>query len=112
VPNANAGAFIHAMEAVGRHRRRDGAVRWGLFRDPGAPEHYIETFVVASWAEHMRQHERATASDLTTREYAFTFLAPGTGPVVSHFIAAQALNADLAPMPATPVAATEGERNP
>jgi MFS family permease len=111
VPNANARAFVEAMEAVGRHRRRDGAMRWGLFRDPGAPERYIETFVVASWAEHMRQHERATVSDRTTREYAFTFLAPGTGPVVFHFIAANALNPDLATMPATPVATAEGELN-
>jgi MFS family permease len=112
VPNANARAFVQAMEAVGRHRRRDGAMRWGLFRDPAAPEHYIETFVVASWAEHMRQHERATASDETTRAHALTFVAPGTAPVVAHYIAAQALNPDPAAAPATPVAATEGASNP
>jgi hypothetical protein len=46
-----------------------------------------------------------------TRAYAFTFRAPGTGPAVSHFIAAQALNPDLPADPATPVAATEGELN-
>ncbi len=60
----------------------------------------------------MRQHERATASDETTRAHALTFVAPGTAPVVAHYIAAQALNPDPAAAPATPVAATEGASNP
>ena len=29
-------------------RRREGAVRWDLFRDLAEPERYLETFVVPS----------------------------------------------------------------
>ena len=39
-------------------RRREGAVRWDLFRDLADSDRYLETFLVPSWAEHMRQHAR------------------------------------------------------
>jgi hypothetical protein len=51
------------MHRYGRVRRRDGASRWGIFRDVESPEVYLETFQVSSWAEHLRQHERATRAD-------------------------------------------------
>ena len=44
-------------------RRRDGAYRWGIFRDTEVEERYLEMFLVNSWAEHMRQHERQTQAD-------------------------------------------------
>jgi Transmembrane secretion effector len=56
-------AFVQAAHRLGRMRRRDGASRWGLFRDTDAPDVYIESFVVNSWAEHLRQHERQVKAD-------------------------------------------------
>ena len=56
-------AFVQAAHRLGRMRRRDGASRWGLFRDTDAPDLYIESFVVNSWAEHLRQHERPVKAD-------------------------------------------------
>jgi MFS family permease len=56
-------AFLNAMEAYGRIRRRDGASRWGIFRDVEQPDRYVETFIVNSWAEHLRQHDRLTLAD-------------------------------------------------
>ena len=44
-------------------RRRDGARWWGIFRDLEDEHLYVETFLVASWAEHLRQHERFTRAD-------------------------------------------------
>lgn len=55
--------FVAAMYQYGRVRRRDGASRWGIFHDPEAPGRYVETFVVDSWAEHLRQHARQTQAD-------------------------------------------------
>lgn len=55
--------FIETMRQYGRIRRRDGASRWGICRDLEAPDRYIETFVVSSWSEHLRQHDRATRAD-------------------------------------------------
>jgi len=55
--------FVKAMRRYERVRRRDGASRWGLFHDTEAPDRYVETFLVNSWAEHLRQHDRQTVAD-------------------------------------------------
>jgi MFS family permease len=55
--------FIETMNQYGRIRRRDGASRWAICRDLEFPDRYLETFVVSSWAEHLRQHERMTQAD-------------------------------------------------
>ncbi len=62
VPDHDVPAFADAMRLVERHRRRTGAYRWGLFRDLAAPHQFIETFVVESWGEHLRQHRRTTVN--------------------------------------------------
>jgi MFS family permease/quinol monooxygenase YgiN len=56
--------FVAAMQELGRVRRRDGAIAWDLYEDLEDPGRYLETFTVASWSEHMRQHGRRTVSDL------------------------------------------------
>jgi len=55
--------FVDAMHEYGRVRRRDGAYRWGIFRDTEVADRYLEIFLVNSWAEHLRQHERQTQAD-------------------------------------------------
>ena len=62
VPGDDVPGFADAMRLVERHRRRTGAYRWGLFRDLAAPDQFIETFVVESWGEHLRQHRRTTVN--------------------------------------------------
>jgi MFS family permease len=59
----HASEFLSAMQKIGRIRRRDGASWWGVFRDLEDADAYLETFLVTSWAEHMRQHERFTRGD-------------------------------------------------
>jgi len=55
--------FVDAMHEYGRIRRRDGAYRWAIFRDTEVADRYLEIFLVNSWAEHLRQHERQTQAD-------------------------------------------------
>ena len=70
--------FLEAMEAVRRSRQRTGASRWDLYRDGADRHHFVETFVVPSWAEHLRQHgERLTVTDQALEERAYA-LADGT----------------------------------
>jgi len=64
----HAAEFLEAMREYGRIRRRDGASRWGVCRDLEREDRYLETFVVSSWAEHLRQHERMTRADLHLEE--------------------------------------------
>jgi Transmembrane secretion effector len=79
--------FDRAIQMLGRIRCRDGASRWGVFRDLADPGRRLETFLVESWAEHMRQHARFTEADRATED-AVRALHLGEGPpVVSHLVA-------------------------
>ena len=60
--------FVETMRQYGRVRRRDGASRWGICRDLETADRYIETFVVSSWSEHLRQHDRFTRADSQLEE--------------------------------------------
>jgi MFS family permease len=81
--------FKIAMQAVRQQRLRDGAFRSGLYCDPAEPSRYLETFVVESWAEHLRLHDRATVSDRIAEERARAFHVDAAPPVISHYISAR-----------------------
>jgi MFS family permease len=79
--------FLEALHKFARVRRRDGASRWGVYRDTEHPTHYVETFIVESWAEHLRQHERLTRGDRDLEENVSRFESK---PIkVRHFIYAR-----------------------
>ena len=48
----------------------------------------VETFLVESWMEHLRQHERVTNADRLAQECVHRFNLFGT-PRVTHFIAVE-----------------------
>jgi MFS family permease len=77
--------FLDAIHAYGRVRRRDGAFRWGVYRDVEEADRYVETFLVSSWAEHLRQHERSTNADraIEGRLQAYVTSAPSVRHLVS-----------------------------
>src|SRR5262245_66604956 len=77
--------FTLAMQAVREQRLRDGAFRSSLYRDPADPSRYLETFVVESWAEHLRLYERVTMSDRIVEERARAFHIGRRPPAVSHY---------------------------
>jgi MFS family permease len=79
--------FIQAMKALKMIRRRDGAIKWNLFHDIANQKKYTESFIVESWGEHMRQHERMTVSDQEIWNLARSFHAGSEPPFVRHFIA-------------------------
>jgi len=85
-PNEGA-AFADAMEAMRRSRRRDGAISWCLFEDAAMPNVFIETFVVESWLQHLRQHERVTRADQEHEAAAQQFHIGPELPVIRHWIA-------------------------
>src|SRR5258708_38576381 len=60
---AKASEFLHYIHQYERVRRRDGATSWGVFVDTEAPDTYLESFKIDSWAEHERQHDRFTMAD-------------------------------------------------
>jgi MFS family permease len=76
--------FATAMRELRGERLRDGAMRWELFNDTANPQRYVETFLVESWVEHLRQHERVTRADRQAQEVARAYHVAGTPPRVSH----------------------------
>jgi MFS family permease len=79
--------FLEALHKFARVRRRDGASRWGVYRDTEHPAHYVETFIVESWGEHLRQHERLTRGDRDLEENVHRFESKPIN--VRHFIYAR-----------------------
>jgi predicted MFS family arabinose efflux permease len=79
--------FLETMEAVRRMRRRGGARRWGIFADAARPGTYVESFLVESWLDHLRQHERMTVSDRNIGERARAFHIGAEPPAVRHLVA-------------------------
>jgi len=69
--------FLEAMIKLRRSRRRTGAISWELYRDGERPDRFVEIFRIASWEEHLRQHEgRLTATDRVIEEAALAFSDP------------------------------------
>jgi MFS family permease len=84
---AQAAEFARAMQALRVIRLRDGALRWGLWADTTTPGRYLESFVVESWLEHLRQHERITAADRLQQALAHGFHRGPEPPRVTHYVA-------------------------
>jgi len=89
VDPAQSDAFVNAIRDLEVIRRRDGAVSWAVFEDPRQQGRYVETFIVESWVEHLRQHERVTVDDRTLQDRIRVFHIADTPPVVTHLIAAK-----------------------
>ena len=78
--------FVQALNAWSAQRFRDGAFKWSLVQSVEEPEIWIESFEVASWNEHLSQHERLTVSDSVDQARIKKFDMRVSGPVVRHYL--------------------------
>ena len=81
--------FVEALFALSDQRRRDGAFDWDAFEDAAEPGRFIETFLVSSWVEHLRQHERVTHEGRVLQERVNAYHVGAQAPLVSHLIAVE-----------------------
>jgi MFS family permease len=94
VPPENVAAFIAAMEALERSRRRTGARSWRLYREGADPAQFVELFEVASWEEHLRQHGgRLTGADRAFEEEAEALASKAS--VTRHYFPVEAVPSNL-----------------
>lgn len=97
---ADRAMFHQLLGALGRTRRRDGAVIWGVAEDVANPGIHMEYFVTSSWMEHLRQHERVTAEDRVLQDRVRALHRNEHAPIVRHFVggsgALEALHGDPA----------------
>lgn len=80
-------AFLVSIRDLEQQRRRDGAYSWDVFEDAAESGRFLETFMVASWLEHLRQHQRVTNTDRAVQDAIRKFGAAAE-PKVTHLIAA------------------------
>jgi MFS family permease len=76
--------FLDALDRLSAQRLRDGAYAWGVFEDTAERGKFIETFLVESWLEHLRQHERVTRADHAVEEHLHSFLI--SEPITRHLV--------------------------
>ena len=88
VPPVNRQAFLAASVRLAHARKRDGAYDWGIFEDTAHPGRLLETFLLHSWLEHLRQHRRVTNADRVIQERLQKLLEEP--PRVTHYVAASA----------------------
>ena len=79
--------FLQALRPLARERRRDGAYDWQVFHDSAHPEKMLEIFLVDSWVEHLRQHQRVTRADRAMEDRVSRFAREP--PRITHYIAAR-----------------------
>ncbi len=78
--------LVDALYA-GRHaRRRTGAVSWRVWRDAADPRRVLEQFVVGSWDEHLRQHERVSRHDQQRLDDIRAMSDPSLPTTVTHWL--------------------------
>ena len=83
----SADAFRNAMAELGRNRRRDGALQWWLFQDTADPSRFVETWIEATWAEHLRNHERVSVAQQELEQKVRDLTQSGSTINTRHFIA-------------------------
>jgi MFS family permease len=95
----NRSGFLRAIAAVGPTRRRSGATSWRVFRDLGDEERFVERYVIASWAQYLRQRERMTMADSELQDQAARFQRADVPIRISRLIGVDAADParDLTP---------------
>jgi len=98
--------FVQAISALEVQRRRNGAFQWHLFLDLTRPGTYVESFLVETWAEHLRLRNRITNDDLSAEEKVYSLHCGEDPPKMTHLLAerrrnlnSQSQSAKLAPAP-------------
>jgi MFS family permease len=78
--------LIAALRAARFSRRRTGAIAWRVWQDAADPDRVVEQFTVASWDEHLRQHERVTRRDTERLDRIRAMADPDHPAVVTHWL--------------------------
>ncbi|GAA4128806.1 MFS transporter [Aminobacter aganoensis] len=89
VDTADRPGFLKAIYAFREERYRDGAYDWNVFEDVEVPGHFTEYFLVGSWLDHLRQHDRVTVADKELQSAVASFHSGDGPPKVRHLLAPQ-----------------------
>lgn len=79
-------AFLNEIRKLSLARRRDGAYAWGITEHSADRQRLVEWFLVESWHEHLRQHQRVSHADADLQSEVTRFHRGEIPPVVNHFL--------------------------
>jgi len=96
VPLENQDEFLRLMREMRRVRLRDGAFFWEVFSDPKHPRRLTEIFMINSWLDRLRQHQRGTVADQSLRDRIRALHAGTERPRVTYLIASEGGAPELA----------------
>jgi MFS family permease len=86
-PPGGGDELLAALLRLKYARRRTGATSWRAWRDAADPSRILEQFVVASWDEHVRQHERVTRRDQERLDRVRHLADPAQPVTATHWLA-------------------------
>ncbi len=86
VDPANATAFRALMDESRRSRLRQGAVAWELLSDINDDGRFVEVIEDASWTDHLRRMQRASATDAALRERKLGYHVGDEPPIVRRAV--------------------------
>jgi len=78
--------FLRAIHAVEPTRRRNGATSWRMFRDVAEDDHFVERYIINSWAEYVRLRTRMTMADRKLQDSVLELQRPEIPIRVSRLI--------------------------
>jgi predicted MFS family arabinose efflux permease len=81
--------LLTKLEDARFSRRRTGVSAWRVWQDAADPSRIIEQFVVASWEEHLRQHDRVTGRDQERLNQIRALTDPSHPTTVTHWVTPQ-----------------------
>jgi MFS family permease len=79
-------ALLAALRDARFSRRRTGASAWRVWQDAADQGRLVEQFVVASWEEHLRQHDRVTRRDQERFARIRSMTDPDHPAAVTHWL--------------------------
>lgn len=88
IGTADRDPFLQAVRDLGNARRRNGGYGWSIMQDTEDAERFVETWFEASWTDHLRHHERVTASDRALQERILALHTGSEAPSIRHALAA------------------------
>ena len=86
VPRENRSAFLEAIDNLGKARHRGGGYTWSIMQDADEQGRFVESWLEASWTQHLRHHERVSEADRALQDLVQNLIKPGTRPRVRHML--------------------------
>lgn len=94
VETENVEKFLMEIQKLRLTRLREGSFFWSIFKDVENPKKYVECFMVESWLEHLRFHERVSIADRKIQAAVNVYHSGSAKPKTTHYVGCQIIRRD------------------